>query len=73
MEDMEPELAIFYNQARLPVVGLGHQPRYKTFALQPVLPARRAGAMVAQSMWEGSTNDWSNLRPKSRERSHDPH
>lgn len=27
------------------------------------LPARCAGAMVAQNLWEGSTNDWPNLRP----------
>ena len=37
--DTEPELAIFYNQARLPAVRLEHQPSHKTFRLQCVLPA----------------------------------
>lgn len=30
MEDMEPELPIFCNQARLLVVHVGHQPIHKT-------------------------------------------
>ena len=47
---MEPELAIFYNQARLLVVGLGHHPSHKIIDLQSVLPARHAGAMVAQNL-----------------------
>jgi hypothetical protein len=33
MGDMEPELTISYNQARLPVEGLGHQPSHKSFNL----------------------------------------
>jgi hypothetical protein len=63
MGDMEPEPSTFYNQARLPVVGLGHQPSHKSFNLQPALPARCAGAMVVQNSREWPTTDWSNLRP----------
>jgi hypothetical protein len=29
MEDMDPELPIFYNQERLPMEGLRHQPSHK--------------------------------------------
>jgi hypothetical protein len=50
---VEPELAIFCNQASLPVVRLGHQPSHKTFDLQFVLPARCAGAELA-----GVANQW---------------
>lgn len=46
MEDTEPEVVIFYNQARLPVVRMGQQPRDKIFDLQSGLPARCDGAMV---------------------------
>jgi hypothetical protein len=31
MKDMETEPNIFYNQARLRVVGLGYKPRHETF------------------------------------------
>ena len=37
--DTEPELAVFYSQARLLAVELGHQPGHKTFDLQSVLSA----------------------------------
>lgn len=40
---IEPEMAIFCNQRRLPVVMLGHQPIHKILDLQPVLIARCAG------------------------------
>lgn len=43
MWGMEPEPAVFYNQARLPKEGLGHQPSHKTFNLQFVLPIRYRG------------------------------
>ena len=33
MGDTEPELAIFCNEARLPVEGLGHESSHKTFDL----------------------------------------
>lgn len=45
---MEPELD-FCNQAKHSVVELGHQPRPKTFDIQPDLPAECAGTVVAQS------------------------
>jgi hypothetical protein len=32
MKNMKPEPAVFYNQARLSTMKLGHQPRNKTFA-----------------------------------------
>ena len=57
MADTEPELGIFSRQTSLPVVGLGHYPSHKTFELQPILPARFSGEMVAQSLWEWPTND----------------
>jgi hypothetical protein len=41
--DSKPEPAISCNQVRLPVEGLGHQSRHKTFDLQSVLFARCAG------------------------------
>lgn len=50
MEVIETELSIFCDQARLPVVGLGHRPCHKTFDLQLVLPAGCVGAMVAQNV-----------------------
>ena len=46
MEDTESESAIFCNQARFPMIGLGHQIIHKTFNLQSVLPVRWTGAMV---------------------------
>lgn len=69
--DMESELTAFCNQARLSVVELEHKPSHKTLDLQPVRPARSAGAMVAHSLWEGLAPDWSSLRPTSREGVHD--
>lgn len=38
-EDVEPEQAIFSNQARLSAMGLRHQPSHKTFNLQSILLA----------------------------------
>ena len=46
MGDMEPELTISYNQARLPVEGLGHQSGNKTLDIQFVLPIRYTGIKV---------------------------
>lgn len=43
--DTELELAIFCNQARLPIVEQGYQSSHKTLDLQPVLPERCAGAV----------------------------
>jgi hypothetical protein len=63
MVDMEPEPVIFCNQARCPVVGLGHQPSHKTFELKSVPPEISAGVMEAQNLWEWPSNDLSNSRP----------
>lgn len=60
---MEPELVIFCDQVRLWMVRIGHQPRHKIY--QPVLPARSTVVVVAQSLWEWPTNDWSSLRSMS--------
>lgn len=46
-EDMGPELAIFYNQARFLVIEVGHQPIHKTIKPQPILPPRCAGTVLA--------------------------
>lgn len=48
--DMESELAIFCDQARLPLEGLGHKPSHKTFDLQFVLPTKCAVVKVAQNL-----------------------
>lgn len=64
MEDTEPELAVFCNQARLPVAGLGHPHSHRTFYIKPALPARCAAATKARSLREWSTNDGINLRLK---------
>lgn len=53
MGDTEPEPDIFSNQTRLPVMGLEHQPRHRTF----VLPARCAVLMAALNLWEHWTFD----------------
>jgi hypothetical protein len=37
MEDMEPEMAIFYKPKRLPMEGLWHQTSHKTLDPQFVL------------------------------------
>lgn len=37
---MDPEPTIFYNHVKLPVQGLEHQLRHKTFDLQFLLPER---------------------------------
>lgn len=59
---MEPESAASYNQARLPVEGLEHQPSHFNFDLQFVLSARCAGVHVAQELQEWQINNWSSLR-----------
>ena len=69
----EPELPIFCNQTRLPVVELGHQSKHKPFDVQSVLLARCAGAMVVENLWEWPTNDWSNLTPMLGEGAHGQH
>ena len=45
--DVESELAIFWNQARLPLEGLGNQHRHTAFPLQFVPPTRWASVKVA--------------------------
>lgn len=50
------------------MVGLRHGLSHKIQDSQPALPARRAEAMIAQSLWECPTNDWSNVRPTSRQK-----
>ena len=62
--DMEPELGISCNQARLPVEAQAHQPSHKTFALQFVLPVDCAGVKMEQREREWTSNDWSSLRPR---------
>jgi hypothetical protein len=54
MEDMELEPAISCNQARLPMEGLGHQPRNKTLNPQFVLPIRCVGVKDAAEFEEGA-------------------
>jgi hypothetical protein len=49
MGDTEPESAIFRQSVFL-VVKLGHQPSYRTFDLQPVLPIKYAEGMKAQNL-----------------------
>ncbi|OPX53775.1 hypothetical protein BTE48_17720, partial [Oceanospirillum multiglobuliferum] len=44
-------------------VGTGTSTQPQSFLPAPVLPAEYSWAMVAQSLWEWTTNDWSNLRP----------
>jgi len=63
MGDMEPEILIFYNQQRLLVEGLGHQPRPKTFDPQYILPTRCAGLKIEQKLRDWLIKDWPNLRP----------
>jgi hypothetical protein len=48
MGDTEPKLAIFYNQASLLTVVLGHQPSHNVFYLQYALPPRPDGEMVTE-------------------------
>lgn len=50
MEYIKPELAIFYNQVRLTVKGLGHQPSHKTFYTLSGLQS--AGVQVALKLGE---------------------
>jgi hypothetical protein len=52
MEDIQPEPAIFCNQGRFPVVGLGLKPNHKTFESQLFLSVRCTGAMVGQNLSE---------------------
>ena len=49
--------------SRLPVMGQSHHHSCKAFNLHPVLPARCAGAMMAQSLGEEPTNDWRKPMP----------
>jgi hypothetical protein len=44
--NMEPESAISYNHARLPVEGLEHQPSHGTVNLQFFMPTRYAHVKV---------------------------
>jgi hypothetical protein len=52
MEDTEPEPAIFCNQAKFPMVRLGHQQSHRAVYKQTALPARCAGGRGGGS--EGS-------------------
>lgn len=70
MGDMDPEPAIFSNQARFLKAELAPKPRHKTFNLQSVLPPRCVRVMVTQNFWVWLTNDWSNLRSTPREEVH---
>lgn len=54
---MEPETAIFSDQAKQPVKGMWWQLTHKTLNLQDILSLRCVG--VAQKSWEGQANDWS--------------
>ena len=61
MEDMEPELAIFCNQARLPMEGLGASSQAQS--LQPaVCPAYKMGLGKGGTECVAMANQWSNLR-----------
>ena len=64
MDDMEPEPAIFYNQAR-PHEALGHQPNHKTLDPQFVLPTRYTWGKVEQNLREGLTINRPSLGPIS--------
>lgn len=59
MVDTESELVIFYNQARLPVVGLVYQLTTKPMTYN--LSCLQDGVLVGQN-WECPNHDWSNLR-----------
>jgi hypothetical protein len=52
MGDMEPELFISYNQARLPMKGLGHQPSHKTFDLNFFLTIKMYKGKMEQKLKE---------------------
>lgn len=54
---MEPELAIFYNQAKLPAVGVGYQPNHTTCDLQFALPTKYTKVMVVQNVREEAISD----------------
>jgi hypothetical protein len=49
---MKPETATSFNQARLPVEGLGHKSPNKAFDPQFFLPARCAGIKMEQKWRE---------------------
>lgn len=52
---MEPELAIYCNQAKLPMEGLGHRPIHKTLGPQFVLPSR-CGRLTDGTEFEEKAN-----------------
>ena len=70
MEDMEPEMATFCNQARLPMEGLGHQLSHKTFDLQFVLPVGCTEVKMEQKLRGWPSNGWSILRLMPGEEAH---
>lgn len=47
---MKPEPAIFYNQARLPMVGIVYHHSHKTYDPQLVVPARYSETMIAENL-----------------------
>jgi hypothetical protein len=57
MENMESELDIFYNQAHLPMEGLGNQPNHRTINPYFVLPTRWTRIKMEQNLREEPTND----------------
>jgi hypothetical protein len=68
MGDMELETTISYNQKRLPIERLRHQPSHKNLDPQLVLSTRYARLKMDQKLREQSTNDWPSLRPVPREK-----
>ena len=73
IEHIEPDLAIFCNQARLLVERLVHQCSHITFDLNFVLHTRCAGLNVAWQLKKKPNNDLSRLRhmPQETYASHD--
>ena len=54
---MEPELVMSYNQARLPMGELRHQPSHKTFNLQDIhLPTRCTAVKMELKLREWPIN-----------------
>jgi hypothetical protein len=58
MVDMGSELAIFCNQASLPLVGTGQQPSHKMFNIQFVLFIRCTGVVAVQIIYDCPRQDW---------------
>jgi hypothetical protein len=52
MRDIKTQLTISYNQARLPMERLGHQPSQKNVDLLFVLPTRCVGVKMESKLRE---------------------